>query len=64
MLFDEVLEMMRNPNKDSLVKSLADVHCKGLFSLVVGGTENGNLTRIFYATKKIKPFDIQFHSHC
>lgn len=64
MLFDEVYEMMKSPNKESLNKSLMDVHHKGLFSLVVGGSENGSLTRIFYATKKIKPFTVQLHSHC
>lgn len=63
MIFNEVYEMMKNPNQDSLNKSLNDVHLKGVFSLVVGGTENGLLTRVFIATKKIKPFDIQFHSH-
>lgn len=63
MIFDEVYKMMRNPNQDALSKSLNDVHLNGVFSLVVGGTENGLLTRAFIATKKIKPFDIQFHSH-
>ena len=64
MLFDDVYKMMLSPNKTSLDMSLADVHAKGVFSLVVGGNENGKLTRIFIATKKIRPFDIQFHSHC
>lgn len=63
MIFDEVYEMMKHPDQDALNKSLNDVHLKGVFSLVVGGTENGSLTRIFIANKKIKPFDIQFHSH-
>ena len=70
MIFDDVLELMKTPNKKALDKSLADCHVKGCFSLVVGGEEDesgelqhGTLTRIFIATKKISPFDIQFHSH-
>lgn len=63
MLFDEVYKMMLNVDKQSLDMSLQDCHVEGCFSLVVGGTEHGNLTRVFIATKKIKPFDIQFHSH-
>lgn len=43
--------------------SLADVHAKGLFSLVIAGTESGNLTRVFIATKKLKPFQAQLHTH-
>ena len=63
MLFDEVYKMMLNVDKQSLDMSLQDCHVEGCFSLVVGGTEHGKLTRVFIATKKIKPFDIQFHSH-
>ena len=54
-------EKMRE--SDSLEKSLNDVHCKGLFSLVVGGNENGRLLRVFIAHKKIKAGQIQYHSH-
>lgn len=64
MIFEETLKLMENISKESLDKSIADCHIEGLFSLVVGGTENGNLTRIFYATNKIKPFQAQLHSHC
>lgn len=63
MIFEELYEMMKNVSKDSLDMSIADCHIKGCFSLVVGGTEHGKLTRVFIATKKINPFDIQFHSH-
>lgn len=70
MIFNEVYEKMLNINKDALGMSLRDVHVKGCFSLVVDGDvgengklKHGTLTRIFVATKKIKPFDIQFHSH-
>lgn len=64
MIFDEVYKLMTGLiDPETLSKSLADVHIKGVFSLVVGGTDNGSLTRIFVANKKIKPFDIQFHSH-
>ena len=64
MIFEQTLKLMENVSKDSLDKSIEDCHVAGLFSLVVGGTENGELTRIFYAAKKIKPFHIQLHSHC
>ena len=50
-------------DKDAFSKSLNNVHHKGLFSLVIGGIENGKLTRVFIAHEKIKPFDIQLHSH-
>lgn len=70
MIFDDVLELMETPNKKALDKSLADCHVKGVFSLVVGGEQDengdlkhGTLTRVFIATKSIKPFGIQFHSH-
>jgi hypothetical protein len=64
MIFEQTLKLMENISSESLNKSIADCHIEGLFSLVVGGTENGELTRIFYATKKIKPFQAQLHSHC
>lgn len=70
MIFNEVLDKMQQPSKEALEMSLADCHVKGVFSLVIDGDrdENGNLirgtlTRVFIATKKIKPFDIQMHSH-
>lgn len=63
MIFEDLHKMMLSVNKESLDKSIADCHIKGCFSLVVGGTEHGKLTRVFIATKKINPFDIQFHSH-
>lgn len=63
MIFEELYKLMLAVDKSSLEKSLQDCHIKGCFSLVVGGTEHGNLTRVFIATNKIKPFDIQFHSH-
>jgi len=57
------LGMLENPNPESLAMSLNDVHSDGLFSLVIDGTEPGNLTRVFYATKKLNPFDVQLHTH-
>ena len=63
MIFEELYEMMLNVSRESLDMSIADCHINGCFSLVVGGTEHGKLTRVFIATKKINPFDIQFHSH-
>lgn len=52
-----------NPSTEALEKSLRDVHVKGLFSLVISGTEHGKLTRVFIATDKIRPQQIQLHSH-
>lgn len=43
--------------------SLNNVHCVGLFSLVVEGEEHGKLLRVFIAHKKIKAGQIQYHSH-
>lgn len=72
MIFNEVYEKILNIKPEALSMSLRDVHVKGLFSLVIDGEyfeetgklKHGTLTRVFIATKKIKPFDIQFHSHC
>jgi len=61
--FKKILGYLDNPNNESLNLSLDNVHHKGLFSLVIDGTENGKLTRIFIATEKIKPYKIQLHSH-
>ena len=40
-----------------------DVHAEGMFSLVIDGDESGKLTRVFIAGKKLKPFDVQLHTH-
>jgi len=47
----------------ALDMSLNNVHCNGLFSLVIDGAEHGKLLRVFIAHKKIKAGQIQFHSH-
>lgn len=54
---------LSNPDAESLNFSLNDVHSKGLFSLVISGTEAGKLTRAFIATKKLKPYNVQLHTH-
>lgn len=59
----KIYEYFDNPSTDALNKSLRDVHVKGLFSLVINGTEHGKLTRVFIASEKIKPQQIQLHSH-
>jgi len=61
--FKQILGYLENPNKDSIDLSLDNVHHKGLFSLVIDGTEHGSLKRIFIATKKINPYNIQLHTH-
>lgn len=55
--------LLRMPSIESLNMSLADVHHPGLFSLVIGGIEPGNLTRVFIATQGIEPYTVQLHSH-
>lgn len=59
----KIYGFFEKPNNESLKKSLRDVHVKGLFSLVIDGTDHGKLTRVFISTKKIKPQQIQLHSH-
>lgn len=58
-----IKKLIDNPDPEALVKSLRDVHVKGLFSLVIDGTDNGKLTRVFIAKNKVSPMDIQLHSH-
>jgi hypothetical protein len=62
-VFEKFLNMMEGAPKETLEMSLADCHIKGVFSLVIGGSEHGRLTRVFIATKKIEMGDIQLHSH-
>tara|TARA_R110000868_G_scaffold74337_13_gene215006 strand:+ start:1398 stop:2018 length:621 start_codon:yes stop_codon:yes gene_type:complete len=59
----QLYSLVRNPNLESLSLSMDDVHHKGLFSLVIAGTEFGKLTRVFIAGKKMKPYSVQLHSH-
>jgi len=61
--FQAFTRIMANPNQDALAKSMDDVHHPGVFSLVIAGTENGQLIRVFVADKKIKPFAVQLHTH-
>lgn len=56
-------ETIRNANPETLSKSLNNVHANGMFSLVIGGTENGKLLRVFIAHEKLKPYDVQLHTH-
>lgn len=56
-------DLVKNPNPESLKLSLADTHQKGIFSLVIDGTEFGKLTRVFIVETKLKPFEVQFHTH-
>lgn len=59
----EIYEYIKNPNVDSLKLSIADTHHSGLFSLVINGTEFGNLTRVFIADTDILPYEVQLHTH-
>lgn len=54
---------LHTPNSESLSMSMADTHHPGLFSLVIYGTNPGRLTRVFIASEKLKPYDVQLHSH-
>tara|TARA_R110002153_G_scaffold242921_1_gene398170 strand:- start:57 stop:677 length:621 start_codon:yes stop_codon:yes gene_type:complete len=59
----QIYELLKNPNQDSLKLSMTDVHHNNIFSLVIKGTEFGELTRVFIANEKLKPFDVQLHTH-
>lgn len=61
--FIELLELVENASNETLGKSIANCHVKGLFSLVFNGTENGSLKRAFMASKKVRFDDLQLHSH-
>lgn len=59
----QILEHLKNPSNESLKLSMADTHNKGIFSLVISGIEFGKLTRIFIADTKLKPYEVQLHTH-
>ncbi|WP_010590765.1 hypothetical protein [Acinetobacter bereziniae] len=59
----EFKEKLLNATSETMGKSLNNVHCDGLFSLVIAGNEHGKLLRVFIAHKKIKPAQIQYHTH-
>lgn len=56
-------DLIDNASPETLAKSIDDCHFKGVFSLVIGGEENGTLTRVFMSEKEISPYDVQLHSH-
>ncbi|MDV3668198.1 hypothetical protein CMU39_09195 [Elizabethkingia anophelis] len=58
-----ICRLLDHPNPESLKMSMADTHHKGIFSLVIDGTLPGTLTRAFISSVKLKPFEIQLHSH-
>jgi hypothetical protein len=60
---NDIYQTVKKPNQKSLALSMREVHAKGIFSLVIKGTEFGKLTRIFIVDKEIKPFDVQYHTH-
>lgn len=55
--------ILNKTNFKIIFQSKDNCHAKGLFSLVIGGTENGKLTRVFIASEEIRPFDIALHTH-
>lgn len=59
----KIYSLLTNPNQESLNLSMADTHHSNIFSLVIDGTEFGKLTRIFIADEKLKPFEVQLHTH-
>lgn len=59
----KVYDNLKNPNIESLNLSMADTHHKGLFSLVIDGTEFGKLTRVFIADTDLLPYEVQLHTH-
>lgn len=59
----KVYNYLKNPNIESLNLSMADMHHQGMFSLVIAGTEFGNLTRVFIAGTDLLPYEVQLHTH-
>jgi len=59
----KIYDLIKNPNQESLKLSMADTHHDGIFSLVIEGTEFGKLTRVFIANEKLKPYEVQLHTH-
>jgi len=55
--------MLESPDINSLNMSMNDVHNPGIFSLVIDGAKPGMLTRVFIADTKLKPFQVQLHTH-
>jgi len=62
-LYKHIISCLENGENESIKLSLNDVHSNNIFSLVVDGLEFGKLTRIFIADKKLKPFEVQYHTH-
>lgn len=58
-----IMDALMCPNKESLELSMNHVHGVDIFSLVIRGTEFGKLTRIFISDRKLKPIDVQYHTH-
>lgn len=59
----KMYDLVKNLNPESFKLSIADTHKKGIFSLVISGTEYGKLTRIFISEKKIKPYEVELHTN-
>ncbi|MEP1230025.1 MAG: hypothetical protein ABJG88_05065 [Litorimonas sp.] len=58
-----IYKRLKTADAASLDMSMGDVHAKGLFSLVFHGKKAGHLTRAYFANRRVKPFDAQFHTH-
>lgn len=59
----KIYNYLKNPNTESLKLSMSDTHHKGMFSLVINGTEFGNLTRVFISKNELLPYQVQLHTH-
>lgn len=62
-IFQSILDKLLDRNNESIKLSISHCHAKGIFSLVVDGNEFGKLTRVFIADRKLRPFEVQFHTH-
>lgn len=60
---EKIYSLLKLPNQDSINLSMADTHHPDIFSLVIDGTEFGKLTRVFISGCKLRPFDVQLHTH-
>ena len=61
--FKSMYKLVKTPSLKSLDLSMSDTHNKGIFSLVIDGTEFGKLTRVFMSDTKLKPYEVQLHTH-
>ncbi|WZE63552.1 hypothetical protein PANI_CDS0032 [Maribacter phage Panino] len=59
----QLLTYFEIPDLSALNLSMNNVHYKGMFSLVIQGSEFGKLKRVFIAGEELREHEVQFHTH-